>query len=84
MVEYQVENYLLMTLHSDKKTQNFLVEQDIVCQATCKSKNAKSKFAGKVFGLNMQDKIWGLIFSNTLFKQGTVWVSVEFIMTLGS
>lgn len=57
MVEYQVENYLLMTLHSDKKTQNFLVEQDTVCQATCKSENAKSKFAGKVFGLNMQDKI---------------------------
>lgn len=57
MVEYQVENYLLMTLHSDKKTQNFLVEKDTVCQATCKSKNAKSKFAGKVFGLNMQDKI---------------------------
>lgn len=57
MVEYQVENYLLMTLHSDKKTQNFLVEQDTVCQATCKSENAKSKFAGKVFGLNMQNKI---------------------------
>lgn len=58
MLDYQVENSLLMTLHSDKKNpHNFLVEQDIVCEATCKSMNAKSKFAGKVFGLNMQDKI---------------------------